>query len=130
MSTFSHCILYVENLTQEIEFYEKAFGFKREFVHESGAYAELASGSTKLAFASHELARSNLSCDYQKSDLKQPPQSFEMTFTTSDLEKSFALALEAGATIVAPPTEKPWGQTVAYLRDPEGFLIGLATAIS
>ena len=130
MITFANCILYVENLAKELKFYETAFGFKREFVHESGAYATLATGSTMLAFASHELARSNLPCDYQKIDIKQPHQSFEMTFTTNDLEKSFIQALEAGATEVALPTEKPWGQTVAYLRDPEGFLIELATEMS
>jgi uncharacterized glyoxalase superfamily protein PhnB len=36
-------------------------------------------------------------------------------------------SIEAGAILVAPPKQKPWGQTVAYVRDIDGFLIELCT---
>ena len=32
-------------------------------------------------------------------------------------------AIDAGATAVSIPSEKPWGQRVAYVRDLDGFLI-------
>jgi lactoylglutathione lyase len=38
-----------------LAFFEKAFGLKRKFVHESGTYGELDTGETALAFAAHEL---------------------------------------------------------------------------
>lgn len=27
----------------------------------------------------------------------------------------------------APPERQPWGQTVSYVRDPDGFLVELCT---
>ena len=40
-------------------------------------------------------------------------------------ERRFA----AGAIVVAPPTTKPWGQTVAYVRDLEGMLVEICTPV-
>ena len=51
------------------------------------------------------------------------PQSFEIAFTTTDIEKTMNKAIQAGATKVTDPIEKPWGQKICYIRDPEGFLI-------
>ena len=36
-------------------------------------------------------------------------------------------AERAGATAEAAPETKPWGQTVAYVRDNRGFLVELCT---
>jgi lactoylglutathione lyase len=36
----------------------------------------------------------------------------------------------AGATRYVNPIDKPWGQTVAYVRDANGILIELATPVS
>ena len=36
-------------------------------------------------------------------------------------------AIAAGATLVEKPKTKPWGQTVAYVRDPDGFLVEICT---
>jgi hypothetical protein len=33
----------------------------------------------------------------------------------------------AGALPAAEPVRKPWGQTVAYVRDLDGFLVELCT---
>ena len=40
------------------------------------------------------------------------------------------LALAAGATAVRPPTRKPWGQSVSYVRDPDGVLVELCTSMA
>ena len=40
-----------------------------------------------------------------------------------------ARALAAGAREMAPPVQKPWGQTVSYLRCPDGLLVELCTAV-
>jgi uncharacterized glyoxalase superfamily protein PhnB len=37
--------------------------------------------------------------------------------------------LEAGCTALAEPQDKPHGQRVAYVRDPFGTLVELATAL-
>ena len=36
-------------------------------------------------------------------------------------------AVQAGATLVQAPEAMPWGQTVAYVADPDGFLVELCT---
>ena len=48
-------IVYVRDPASSVDFYERAFGLKRRFVHESGDFAELDTGSTRLAFATLEL---------------------------------------------------------------------------
>jgi uncharacterized glyoxalase superfamily protein PhnB len=39
-------------------------------------------------------------------------------------------AVEAGGTTYVEPIDKPWGQTVAYLRDPNGLLVEIATPVA
>ena len=56
---FGYTIIYTNSVEESIEFFEKAFGFKRRFIHESG-YGELEIGTTALAFATHNLGASNL----------------------------------------------------------------------
>ena len=52
---FGYTILYVEDVTQTIAFYEAAFGFQRRFIHEAGDFGELETGATALAFSSLRL---------------------------------------------------------------------------
>ncbi len=130
MNTFSHLIYYVKNVDETLTFFEKAFGFERSFLHESGMYGELATGSTALAFASEEMAQMNLPDGYTPTQLKNPPFACEVAFTTDDVQKSFDQAITTGATKIAEPKEKPWGQTVGYVRDPNGILIEIASKMS
>ncbi|WP_353954881.1 hypothetical protein [uncultured Methylobacterium sp.] len=37
--------------------------------------------------------------------------------------------MTAGALPVAAPMTKPWGQTVAYVRDGDGVLVELCSAV-
>lgn len=129
MIKFSYTILYVQDVTKTVEFYENAFGFKRKFVTPENDYGELLVGETTLSFASTLLAKSNLKNGFTKSSLANKPFGIEIGFTTDNVEKTVATAINAGATIVENPTTKPWGQVVAYLRDIDGFLIEICTAI-
>ncbi|TNH21512.1 glyoxalase [Micromonospora orduensis] len=38
----------------------------------------------------------------------------------ADVDTAFAAAVAAGATVVAEPTDRPWGGRSAYIADPEG----------
>ena len=48
---------------------------------------------------------------------------------TEDVATAWERALAAGATAVAEPGVKPWGQTVAYVRDPFGVLVEICTPV-
>ncbi len=49
---------------------------------------------------------------------------------TVDVPALFARAVNAGGTAVTEPATKPWGETVAYLRDNSGHLVELCTPLS
>ncbi len=57
---FDYIIAYIREVEHTVAFYEKAFGPKRRFVDESDQYAAMETGETPLAFASNEIAQSNL----------------------------------------------------------------------
>lgn len=126
-ATFSHMIFYVEDIPRGLAFYEKAFGIPAAFVHESGAYAELKTGVTRLAFASEQLGTMNLPGGYQKHRTTELPAGNELVLTVEDVAKAHTTALAAGASDVAGPKQKPWGQTIAYVRDPNGLLVEIAS---
>ena len=60
----------------------------------------------------------------------QPPAQdapgFEIGFKVPDVDAAFAELVARGASPVTPPTNRPWGQRTAYIRDPDGHLIELA----
>lgn len=127
MIKFAYTIFYVSDVTETISFYEKAFGLKRKFIAETNDYGELATGDTTLSFASTELANGNLSNGFIESSSKNKPFAMEIGFTTNNVEKTMEQAIKAGAILVENAKTKPWGQTVGYLKDMNGFLIEICT---
>lgn len=126
---FGYTIVYVSSVTETLSFYREAFGFETRFLHESNQYGELETGETVLAFASHAMGEMNLDGNYQKIDPSTVPLGVELAFVTDDVASSYAKAVAAGANPLKAPTEKPWGQIVAYVRSKEGSLIELCSPI-
>lgn len=124
-----YTILYVEDVASTLDFYERAFGLARRFLHDEAgkAYGELETGATRLAFASLTLATELLGNRPIMPDAAGAPLSFEIALTVADVPALYNRALAAGATSVKPPAQKPWGQTVAYVRDAAGYLVELCT---
>jgi len=92
-----YIILYVPDVAASVEFWERAFGLTRRFVHESGTYAEMETGATALAFV------------------------------TEDPAAALERAVAAAAAKVKEAEAMPWGQTIAYARDLNGVLVELCT---
>ena len=82
------------------------------------------------AFASNALGESNLPGGFRKNDPAEPPAGVEVALVAEDVEDAFRRALEAGAKAVAEPKTKPWGQTVAYVRDPDGVLVEIGDEVA
>ena len=124
-----YLLLYVPDVPATLEFYTEAFGFEVRFVTDEGDYGELNTGAVTLGFVSHELARSNLddAGGFTALDAGPSPVGSVVTLVTDDVPAGVAAAEAAGATRYTDPAVKPWGQTVAYLVDPNGALIELAT---
>lgn len=130
MIKFAYTILYVQDVGKTINFYEKAFGFERKFISPDNSYGELLVGETTLSFASVALANTNLKDGFIESSLANKPFGIEIGFTTNNVEETLESAINAGAIILEKPKTKPWGQKVAYVRDPDGFLIEICTPMS
>ncbi len=124
---FGYAILYVSDVEASLDFYERALGQRRRFLHDSGQYAELDTGDTALAFAAHELAAANVPGMYRPERRSGSQPTFEVCFVTDDVQGAFDRAISEGAEAVTAPQTKPWGQDVAYVRDPDGYLVELAS---
>jgi catechol 2,3-dioxygenase-like lactoylglutathione lyase family enzyme len=125
---FGYAIVYVPDIETTVAFWERAFGLKRRMVVE-GEYAELETGETRLAFAVESLAGLHGFTIRTNRPAETPP-GFEIALVTDDVEAAFAKATAAGATTASEPERKPWGQTVAYVRDLNGILVELCTPIA
>ncbi|MEO6174827.1 MAG: VOC family protein [Flavobacterium circumlabens] len=129
MIKFGYTILYVENVETAVAFYENAFGFSRKFVTPENDYGELSTGETTLSFASKKLAAQNLKEGFIESNLEAKPFAIEIGFITDNVTETVQKATSFGAILVKEPTQKPWGQIVAYIRDLDGFLIEICTEV-
>lgn len=127
MVKLGYTILYVENVEESIAFYENAFGFSRKFITSESDYGELSTGETTISFASKKLAGQNLKEGFIESNLNNKPFAIELGLIADDVPETVQKATSFGAVLVTEPTQKPWGQVVAYIRDPDGFLIEICT---
>src|SRR5271169_3132820 len=107
-----YVILYVPDVIATVSFYEKAFGLKRRFIHESNSYAEMETGQTALAFVDEEMIKA--SHPFQVNRPKDKAAGCEIALVTEDVEQRFKTDVKAGAQPVVEPAAKPWGQIVSY----------------
>ncbi|BAI72450.1 protein superfamily [Azospirillum sp. B510] len=126
---FGYTILHVPDVAASLAFFEQAFGLGRRFLAETGDYGELDTGATTLSFASQDLALSHHPAGYVFANESDKPLGVEIALVTGDVEAAHARALAAGAAELAPPRAMPWGQTVSFLRCPDGTLVELCTPV-
>ena len=124
---FGYTIVYVPDVAASLAFFNQAFGLTTRFLHESGDYGELETGATALAFASQTLGHTNLPGGHVAAHESAKPLGFEVALVMSDVAAAHAAAMQAGAAELSPPAEKPWGQTVSYVRCPDGIVVELCT---
>lgn len=123
-----YTIIYVADVPKTVVFYETAFSLKRRFIHESDLYAEMETGDTVLAFAGNEAAQLN-GLSIVPNDPTSPAAGWEICLVTDNVASAFKHAVAEGCTPVSSPIEKPWGQTVSYVRDLNGCLVEIASPI-
>jgi uncharacterized glyoxalase superfamily protein PhnB len=122
---FAGTVLYVDHVPPVVDFYRRTFGLELRFFDETLGYAELETGGSLLAIAAHSLGEMLMPNQYLRPAGGQPA-GIEIAFFTRDVPASFAKAIAEGATPIVPPKRMPWGLEVAYVRAPEGTLIGFS----
>lgn len=129
--SLGYIIFYVPDVQSAVRFYTDAFGLEPRFVTPEADYGELETGQSVLAFVAHELADTNLAAagGFTPLDPKAPPVGASLTMVTDDVPAAVSAAVAAGGRQYTDPVEKPWGQTVAYVIDPQGILLEVATPV-
>ena len=122
---FGGTVLYVDEVSAAVDFYRRAFGLEVRFFDETLGFAELETGGSMLAIAAHSLGEMLMPHEYIRPADGQPA-GVEIAFLTRDVSASFAKAIAEGATPISSPRRMPWGLEVAYVRAPEGTIIGFS----
>lgn len=117
-------ILYVPDVKATLAFYEAAFGLRTRFLSEGDEFGELDTGTTALAFCANSLLQ-KMGKSPQAANPDKP--CFEIALCTADVAAALERAIAAGAQLKNPVETMPWGQTIAYVADPNGFLVELCT---
>ena len=122
---FGGTVLYVDHVQAVVDFYRRAFGLELRFFDEALGFAELETGGSCLAIAAHSLGEMLMPNGYQRS-ADGRPTGVEIAFLTDDVPVAFTRAIAEGASPVSAPRQMPWGLEVAYVRAPEGTIIGFS----
>lgn len=123
LSTPDYVVLVVADLDRALAFYTGTLGLT--LGHRSGPYAQLATGRTRLALFERGAMATTLGWDELEPPNPRAP-TFELGFKVDDVDAAYAALTSRGAPGLVEPTDRPWGQRTAYLRDPDGYLVELA----
>jgi lactoylglutathione lyase len=117
-----YVVLVVEDLDRALGFYCDVLGLP--LGHRSGPFAQLATGTTRVALYERPAMASTLGRVLEAPSPDAP--GFELGFKVADCDAAYGELVTAGATRAVPPTDRAWGQRTAYVRDPDGHLVELA----
>ncbi|MCY7566962.1 VOC family protein [Bacillus safensis] len=121
-----YTILYVNDVEASIHFYQHVLGFPIKLRVES--YVEFDTGDVTLSINSRQDVKEALGLPVPEAN--QVSHTFEIGFVVDDVEQTIASMKEKGVSIIKEPAKKPWGQTVAYVSDPDGHFIEICDAVS
>jgi len=105
-----------DNSAQTIDFCKKAFGAKvRMCMNGPGG---------KIMHAEIEIGDSVMMLN---DAMQEPAQPAGLFLYVTDVDKTFAKAVKAGATPLMPPQDMFWGDRFGRVQDPSGNKWGIAT---
>ena len=99
-------IVYVDGPPAARELYMRAFGLEGGFEAPGGTYAELDTGTTKLAFAAYTLGEANFSGGVRPAALEGRPANVELALVSEDVDGAYTRALDAGCTSLSAPANR------------------------
>lgn len=121
MARLAYSILFVADLERSIRFYRDTIGLPFRFA--SDTYAEFATEGAKFGL----YARPHLPELIGRSaptDAVPWPQG-EVVFFVDDPDAEHERLRHAGVDVLAPPTDRPWGERTLHLADPDGNVVEL-----
>jgi len=108
-------ILYVGDVAAAAKRYVSTLGFAE-------AYRSPPEGDPEFVFLRLESHGIALSSRGGYPERFNPGRDFELCVYTDDVDTAAAELAASGFEQVRPPADEPWGERVAYFRDPDGHL--------
>ena len=119
-------MIWVPDVPATAAFYEKAFGLSVQMMDDAKQFAMMDTGATTLQFAD-ERAATATGVSVRPNRPHEQAAASQLAFVADDVHAAYDTAVAAGAVAEVVPLQKPWGQTLGYLRDLNGCLIELSS---
>jgi uncharacterized glyoxalase superfamily protein PhnB len=123
---FGSVVLFVDEVHDVLDFYMRAFGCRIRFYDPGYDFGELEAGGTAIGIGSHACGERLMPGRYARAS-HGGTAGVEIAFYADDVAAAYERALSAGAAPLAAPRRTEWGQEVAYVRSPEGTVVGLCS---
>jgi lactoylglutathione lyase len=120
-------ILAVEQLPRSIAFYRAVLGWKQAV--ETAVYCELESPNG-MRFGLYDRRNFGTNIERVPAPHPGPVATTELYVYADDLDAMIARACAAGATLLSSSADRPWGDRVAYVADPDGFIVAFAKRVA
>ncbi|MGH1285997.1 VOC family protein [Bacillus toyonensis] len=120
-----YIILYVEKFEECLKFYKDTLQLPIKAEH--GTYIEFNTGSTILAMNTREDVKELTGLPLTEGELQS--SHFELGFVVENVQETIEQFREQGIKVLVEPIVKPWGQTIAYIADPDGNYIEICSSL-
>jgi lactoylglutathione lyase len=117
-------VLYVDDLERSSAFYEGVFNLERAVDWEG--YREYETGPTRFGLLDREQARAHVPAASGGSRASQ----VSFTVELDQVDQTYLTAVASGAVGVAEPSDKPWGQRIGYVADPDDHLLEIGSPLT
>jgi lactoylglutathione lyase len=120
-SRLAYSIFFVSELERSIRFYRDVIGLPFKFSNES--YAEFATEGAK--FALYDRGHLPVLLGQEAPPEEVPWPQGEVAFFVDDPDAEHERLQRAGVNVLAPPTDRPWGERTVHVSDPDGNVVEL-----
>jgi lactoylglutathione lyase len=118
----AYAILFVSDLERSIGFYREVIGLPFRFSTES--YAEFETEGAKFGLYARAMLLDLIGLEAPPGEAPWPQG--EVSFFVEDPDAEHERLAAAGVTVLAPPTDRPWGERTLHVADPDGNVVELA----
>lgn len=122
-------ILFVRDQYLAAEFYQKLLGL-RPSLHVPGMTEFKLTAGCKLGLMPRKGIANLLQLENSAEGTINAFPKCELYLLVQDAKAALDHGLTIGAELVSPVSERDWGDSAGYLRDPDGHLIAFATKIN
>ena len=123
--SMKYVILYVNGFEKTMAFYNGILGLPVKMQQDT--YVEFDTGAVTLSINTLKDVKELTGLNVPEGSTST--QTFEVGFVVEDVVATIELLRQQGVKILMEPVTKPWGQTVAYVADPDGHYIEICTSV-